>query len=200
MSFSKQKQLNVKVKLGFFVLLPLMVIILLSYFVILPSANKIVVIKQDVEKRRMEIEQKYENRKRMGDITGYFEKVKANIDVLNRPFVNNDQKLEFITSLEDIAVENNVEQRIDLRPQEAVTRDFYEVIPVSITTNGEFKDQFNYLLGLESLDEYININYLQINSASGRSEERGPAGEKNGNRVRFLIKADTFWCDKIKIQ
>jgi Tfp pilus assembly protein PilO len=199
MKFIDFKNINVRIKLGLSIILPVIVVVLLGYFVILPSAVKIINIKADIESKRAEIEEKYKDRKRLGSIAEHLEKIRAEIELLDQPFVNNSQNLEFITSLENVANDNNVEQSIDLMTEEADEREDYDRIPIRISTKGKFKDQMNYLLAIESLNEYLNIDYLKISSISKNMDRDSDKTEMiEDGKVQLLIRADTFWCDKIK--
>ncbi len=189
------KNISVKIKLGLFITLFIIITLLLSYFVIIPSATKIVNIKNDIKAKRTTIEKKYEDRKKIGNVGKHIKEIKTNIQLLDKPFVNNNQKLEFITTLEGLATKNNVEQTIDLMTSEISDKNFYKIIPTRISVKGKFEDIFNYSLGIESLNEYLNVQYLKISSIS----ETGTREEER-KKVKLLIKADTFWCDPIKIK
>ncbi len=189
------KNISVKIKLGLFITLFIIITLLFSYFVIIPSAIKIVNIKNDIKAKRTTIEKKYEDRKKIGNVDKHIKEIKTNIQLLDKPFVNNNQKLEFITTLESLATKNNVEQSIDLITSEISDKNFYKIIPTRISVKGKFEDIFNYSLGIESLNEYLNVQYLKISSIS----ETGTR-EKERKKVKLLIKADTFWCDPIKIK
>jgi Tfp pilus assembly protein PilO len=198
MNFDFISKISIKSKLIATLVLLVIFTAGIGYFIILPLAADIENIKDGIEAKREEVERKYQQRKQMGDITKKLDNIRSQIDVLNRPFVLNSKNLEFITKLEQIAADSNVEQDLSLLVNKQESKDFYKVIPVEIKTAGDIRSQMEYLAKLESLDKYINIDYLIINSSSAgtfKKEEQSDGGQG----VDMLINADTYWADKVEI-
>ena len=167
------------------------------FYVLFPLASSIEKTKADIQTQRMEIEKKYEQRKEFGDVSDKLKEIESQLGILNKPFVLHDRKLEFITELEELANKNNVEQNINLQMEKAQERGFYRMIPLNIKTSAKFENQMDYLSGLETLDEYVNIYFLTLDSGQADSFE-AETGEKEGaDRIEMLIRANTFWAEEV---
>lgn len=166
----------------------------LIYFVILPTIERIQEVNEDIQSQRAEVERKYKQRKKVGELAEQVDTVMSQVSWLNKPFVLDSRKLEFVTSLEQLAAEKGVEQDLELEISDSEEKDFYEVIPITITTSGSFDRQLDYLVGLETLSEYINIRYLKMGSKRLEKE----VSEEEGEEINMLILADTYWAEEIE--
>ena len=181
----------------------IIVLVLLLVFVIglslllLPTVDNIKEMKEDIQARRREVERKYEQRKEFGDISDKLKEIKSQLGLLNKPFVLDSKKLEFITELEKLAQENNVEQNIELKMDNAQKKGFYKSVPLNIRTSGEFKDQMKYLIGLESLEEYVNIHHLTLNSQQEGAFEAEVEEKEDRNQIEMLIRSRTYWAEEV---
>lgn len=161
------------------------------YFVVIPSINDIMRIKTDIEEQRIDLEIKYKKGQSLKKLSEDLKIAAPQISNLDKIFINENNVLEFITAMEKTADNNGVAQNINLLSSKSSIRSGYKKTPLQITTNGKFIKQLNYLIGLESLDYYININSLEMTSSrSGRLFSDGKIGENN---VNMLIFADTYW-------
>jgi len=191
------RKLNARYKIIIIVCLLLAVAGGLAYGVIMPAFDSIQKMKKDIQVRRVEIERKYQQRKVIGDISKKVEKIKSQISLLNDPFVLNNKKLEFITKLEDLAERNRIQQDISLMTEEEKDMGVYKVIPIKILAVGEFQDQLNYLIGLETLKQYINADYLKISSQNRGPFQENSDEQKKPKKVKMLIRANTYWAEGI---
>jgi Tfp pilus assembly protein PilO len=191
MNFNFIQKLTIKNKLLIVAVLLIFLTVGIGYFVILPLASDIKDVKNDIEARRAKVERKYQQRKQMGDVAEKLEKIKSQSEVLNKPFALNTENLEFITKLEEAASGSGAQQDMNILIEEQTPKSFYNIIPIEIKTLGDIQSQMEYLVKLESLNEYINIDYLAINSASGQDNQDG-----DSRKVNMLIHARTYWADK----
>ncbi len=159
------------------------------YFIVIPSINNIMGIRNEIEAQRIDLEIKYKKGQSLKKLSENLKTVTPQIAKLDKIFINKDNVLGFITTMEKIADDNRVSQNINLLSSKSIARNGYKKIPLQITVNGDFIKQLNYLISLEALNYYININSLELTS-SGRSTP-GRQGEKNN--INMLIFADTYW-------
>ncbi|MCG2691067.1 hypothetical protein L6249_03335, partial [Candidatus Parcubacteria bacterium] len=118
------------------------------------------------------------------------------VEKLDRVFINQNQELAFITALEETANKNNINQNINLDLSSGAKNNKYDKIPLKLTTQGNFINQFNYLRDLERLNYYLNIKSLDLSAGGGASAY--PPLDKiidygSGANIKMVILADTYW-------
>jgi Tfp pilus assembly protein PilO len=170
--------------LGFF-----LIILSIIFFVVVPSVRDIVNIKNNIEEQRLELERKYVKGQSLRNLSKKIETVEKRMDEVNNIFVDIDKGLEFITALENLAESKKIIQKINITLDNESGGDEFEKIPIQLYTQGIFKNQMEYLLGIELMDYYININSIEI---SPYSSLLGGA-ENYGGHINLLLSADTFW-------
>ncbi len=161
------------------------------YFVVISSINDIKRFKDEIETQRIDLEIKYKKGQSLKKLSEDLKTVKPLISELDKIFINEDNVLGFITTLEKIAGDNRISQNINLLSSKSFAKNGYKKTPLQITTSGEFIGQLNYLIDLEALDYYININSLELTSSDSPSSV--PGGQAGGKNINMLIFADTYW-------
>jgi ABC-type antimicrobial peptide transport system permease subunit len=169
---------------GFF-----LIVLSIIFFIVIPSVKDIVSIKNNIEEQRNELERRYIKGQGLRDLSEKIESVEERIDDINNIFVDKSKGLEFITALENLADSKNVNQKIDISLDNGEIVNEFEKIPIRLYTQGTFNNQMDYLLGLELMDYYININLIEINPYAPVEK----SGEENENYISLLLLADTFW-------
>ncbi|MBI4812031.1 type 4a pilus biogenesis protein PilO [Candidatus Falkowbacteria bacterium] len=185
------KNLALKRKIIVNAILFLLVVGALTYFIVMPTIKDIKKMRQEIEAQKIDLEKKYLKGQNLKKLSGDLKKIEPEIERLDRVFINQNRALEFITTLEEKATRNNISQKINLaNPQNMKENQLYKKMPLQISTEGEFLNQLNYLINLETLDYYINIKSLELSAAQSR-----PAGSEGnaGGNMSVLISADTYW-------
>ncbi|SRR6056297_1057600 len=163
-----------------------LIISLLIFFVILPSAREIKEVKAEIKNQREEMEKKYLSGINARILSQKAPKVKEKMAEVEKIFIKSEEQLEFVTSLEKIAEDNQVEQTPNIEYGSSKNNDFYKVIPLRISTEGALANQLNYIRDLKSLRYYINIQSIKmkknINNSGSLEEE-----------VSLFIKAQSYW-------
>lgn len=159
-----------------------------AYFVILPQIDNIKNTKNEIERQRVDLEKKYVQGQNLKKITENIKKVEEKIDDMEEIYVRQEEALEFVTSLEDIAEKNSVDQRIELTPAKnnSNPRIGYQKSPLQIAVNGRYQNVLSYLSDLETLDYYVNIDNTNMAKASSNKEPP----ESN---VNLRIQAHIYW-------
>lgn len=210
------KKISVKHKLVILPTLLLIFIVGIMYFAILPLMFDIKETKSEIKDKKKKVEAKHQQRKQIGENAKKVERIKSQSEILNKPFVLNSQNLEFITKLEEVAANSGVRQELDIVTKKKESEDLYTIIPLRIKTKGDVQSQVDYLAQLESLDEVINIDYLQMNSASIASpgteqrkdeggdedrdedEDRDTSVRQRKQKIEMSIQAKTYWADEME--
>lgn len=158
-------------KLVISLLIILLVLFLISIFVIYPSIRKINNIKINVEKLETELEDKYNNARKLRRTMKELEEIKQNVQKYQTITIKKGDELSLITTLENIAKKNNIEQNLDVsffdytvdsknpKGEKPALDQYYEISFLNI---GKYKDLLNYLGDLEELPQYLIIKNLTI--------------------------------------
>ncbi len=140
------------------------------YFVILPTIKDIRKISRAVYLERVDLEKKYLRGQLLRKTIDDFDKIKPDKEKLSSIFITVGEELKFITALEKIATQHNLEQEIKLQQNKNEQTDSYYTLPLSITARGNFIEILKYLKELEKLNYYFNVFSL---SASADSKNQG---------------------------
>lgn len=168
----------------------------LIYFIILPTMKDVEETAAQIKSQRTDLDKKYYKSKNAKQSTKSLKAIEEDVEKLNRVFINQNQELAFITALEEVANKNNINQNINLDLSSGAKNNKYGKIPLRLTTQGNFINQFNYLRDLERLDYYLNIKSLNLSAGGGASAY--PPSDKiinygGGANIGMVILADTYW-------
>jgi Tfp pilus assembly protein PilO len=124
-------------------------------------------------------------------------KVEPYMDLLDSLFIDKNRAIEFLTSLESAAKNNDIKLTISLsEAKEEKSSASFVRTPINISCEGEYGDLFNYLAELEKMNYYININTLSISRSKNPGFRPAIEGEHLAPPKQILtmnIGADTFW-------
>lgn len=191
MEFKKTVKLNLRNKIILSIVIFFIFIFVVIYFVIFPSIRDIRSIRNNIELQRTDLERKYVKGQSLRKLSEKLEKSEEKIHVLDQVFIGKEDGLKFITTIEGIAGKNNINQKINLLPAIATDNGYSQLVPLQLFPQGNFNQLLNYLVGLETLNYYINIKSLDLSSDS-----RAASGEeKSLGNVSLFIAADTYWRD-----
>jgi Tfp pilus assembly protein PilO len=161
------------------------------YFIVLPTIKDIEKMRNEIEMQRVDLEMKYIKGQSLKKLSENLKTIEPQLAKLDKIFIDQDQVLEFVTTLEEIANINGIDQKINLMPEKSVKKNRYKKIPLQIFASGNFFKQLNYLMDLETLNYYININSIELTAGAVRSAAKE---EQDMERdVNMLIFADTYW-------
>jgi len=183
-------KLNTNKKIALNIIIFLVAVFLLLFFLILPTINDIKAIESEITIQMVELEKKYQRGQSLKKLAEHLKMIETQLDKLDQVFIDKEDQLLFITTLENIADASQVTQKINLIAEPEMEKgENYQKLPLQIFTQGDFVSQLKYLINLESLNYYINIKSLELNSApsAGNGQNIG-----QGNINMFII-ADTYW-------
>ena len=166
-----------------------LVILGIIWFIVIPSIRDIKMIRDSIEEQRIGLEKKYIRGQSLKGLSEKIKKVEEKIEDIDNIFVDKDKGLEFIKALEDLAEKNNVIQKINISIDDKVFEDDFKKIPIQLFLQGNLDDQANYLVGLEAMEYYINVDSIDISSVTPGKDEVVNAS----NYISLLISANTYW-------
>lgn len=182
MKIQNFKKINTKNKISIAGFIIAAVITCVIIFVITPGINGIKKIGEDIMQQRIDVENKYKKGQKLNKLTENLKIIEPQIEKMDRMFIDQNDALKFITSLEEMAEKSNVKQKINLMTAQKVPFHSYQKMPLQLSIGGNFIDEINYILNLENSDYLINIKLLEIT-----------AGKAEGGSADMLIFADTYW-------
>lgn len=179
----------------------LIIILSLIYFIVLPTVKEIKAMSSAIEAQREDLEKKYIKGQSLRQLTENLKEIEPKLELLDQIFINKNRELEFITSLENKADNNQINQKINLSPPQATKSQGFQKIGLQLSAAGKFIKQLRYLMDLESLNYYINIKSLELSSSgSGQtapnikhSGQGTLAAENESNNINLSVVADTYW-------
>lgn len=187
--------LTKKIFISFFSLL--LFILFILYFIILPTIKTIKTIGDEIQAQRVDLEKKYIRGQNLKQLSENLKKIEPQLAKLDQIFINQNRELEFITTLEHVASENNIIQKINLGSLQPLSGQIYQKMPLQLSTQGNFMRQINYLATLEALNYYININSLELLSSPAQVvpivQSQENMQDINQSNINMIISADTYW-------
>ncbi|MBU0637110.1 MAG: type 4a pilus biogenesis protein PilO [Patescibacteria group bacterium] len=175
--------LRKKIIINFSVLL--IVIMSLAFFIVMPAMGKIQKINNEIEMQRVYTEKKYVETQKLKQLSNNLNQIKPELNKLDQIFIDANSELEFIITLEKIALANKIDQKININNNQSTKNNGYKKVSLQLLTQGSFINQLNYLLAIESLNSYINVTSVEISSTK--------ANAKNETLLSLLLIADTYW-------
>jgi Tfp pilus assembly protein PilO len=159
------------------------------YFFILPQVQKIKETKNEIESRRFDLERKYIQGQNLKELSENIKTVQEKIPELEKIYIKKEDSLEFITTMENIAEKNGINQKLELNPADEtkIEKGQYIESTLRISLSGHYLNVLSYLKDIETLRYCINIENLEINSSGNRSEE-----ESEGT-INLNIQSKVYW-------
>jgi Tfp pilus assembly protein PilO len=196
------KKLDTKQKIALNILATLIIVLIIIYFVYIPTIENIKEQRLNILNQRMEVEKMYNDSKTLKILKEKLEKIEPQLQLLDNVFINQNRELEFITALESVANKNNVAQKITLNPEIIEADKPYKITPIEFKLTGAFRNLLNYLIDIETLTYYINVSALNIQANSDsavrinspRSESQSPEATSNSSKEMTLkLYTYTYW-------
>ena len=109
--------------------------------------------------------------------------------------LNKQDALMFIDSLEDLAVDNQLEQSINLNNiSELTQKNGPQAIAIELSIRGSLENTINYLAEIEKLDTYINFQQFSIYRTQAQAiPAPGEEIQLADDAIVCQIQANTYW-------
>jgi Tfp pilus assembly protein PilO len=185
MNLNKFKNLNIKTKVQYTIILYIAFISLIAYFYIIPTIDNIKTIKADIFTEKVEQEKKLNRERNYATLGSKLKEIEPQLGMLEKIYINANRKLEFITTLEGAAMKSGIEQKLnlDLKFNSDGT---VKKVPIIIDATGTYEGVISYLTTIETLPYYININSINLNMLSAPDEN-------SSIRYNLHATANTYW-------
>jgi len=183
--------LNLKTKIIISIIIFVISIFSIVFFIVVPSIKDIRKIKNDIKDQQIDLEEKYLKGQSLRRLSTKIKQVEEEIKVLDQVFVDKHNGLDFITALENIANKNNITQKLNLVSPDEIDEDVIIKNNIQLSSKGSFDNIVNYLLDLEALNYYVNINRLEISSSKRDGTDKDQVAAQP--EISAIISADTFW-------
>ena len=177
--------MNVRNKILIFVGIVSAMIGSIIYFIILPTIEDIETISNTVYLERVDLEKKYLRGQLLKKTIEDFEKMKPEQNKLTSICIIENKELDFITALETVAAQRNLDQDLQLQPlQISNGEDGVYPLKLGIKTQGSFINILKYVKDLEKLPYYFNISSVDIIAASKDYQQY--------NAITIMLKGDVY--------
>jgi len=177
-------------KIIFSTSLTLVLTAILLIFVAWPSIQEIRSLNDQIYSQRSELEKLYKKGQLLKQTLKEYEEVKPTTAALERIYIKRGEELNFITTLENIASTNKLEQNIKLGAQDPKKQT--NQLPMQLELKGNLSSFISYLANLEALDYYLNIDTIRL-SGPGRSKSNPNEVLNNETNLSALLLAAAFY-------
>ena len=173
----------------------LLVIVGIIYLIVWPTVRDIKTMSGEIDAQRIDLEKKYIKGQSLKQLTENLKKIEPKLELLDQIFINENRELEFITSLENLANQNGVAQKINLSAPTAAANKNFKKIGLQLFTQEGFSNQLKYLIDLEQLSYYLNINFLELSPAGAGQSQTADAQKITPaeTNLNLYLGADTYW-------
>lgn len=191
MNFSNFKKIGLKNKLITYALIFCIINGLLIYFFVFATIDRIKILRNDILNIKIELENKMTREKNLNDLNQKIKKIEPQLEKINQIFISQNREIEFITTLEGLEKEYNIDQKLNIDFNGMQKGESFSKVPISIDTSGSFSNLMNYLTGLESFPYYLNIENISFQK-TGTANTAQTTDSKNAP-ISMKITGYTYW-------
>lgn len=139
----------------------------IGIIVVWPTVIYIQNLNRDTYELRVYMEKKYESSKNMRISQQKTAKIKEEVQNFPKITFKNTDQLELITTLENLANQNNITQKIDNLNIDPKTN----WLTMSLTTTGLYENSWKYLVDLEKINYFLQIDKFTFSPIFERMEQ-----------------------------
>ena len=134
--------------------------------VIAPTIRQIKDLRRDTYALRTYLEKKLQRSARFHATLRKTAEIKKQAENFSRYLFHRGDELALITTLETLAAKNGVTQKIESSNLDSVSNN---LITLSISTTGGFRNTLTYLTSIERIQYFINLQRLQLTPIFSRA-------------------------------
>jgi len=157
--------INLKRKTCFVLGLTLLFIVLLCFLVIIPQIRTIRNWKKKIDQERTKIEELVARQENLKIYRSDREKIKQDVKNFSSYLVDQNNTLDFVVKLEELASKTKNTQTLQIKEKESQEKDTLSSIPhltFGIELQGDFKNLMDWLVNQENLVFYSEITSINI--------------------------------------
>ena len=140
------------------------IIAAIIFFVLYPYFTKIQTLNINVNDQRIQLAIYEDQRINIDKTRSDLKKIENDINDISLIFVEQENILDFIDTLDFISENNNLVQTINIINLDNIETDNY--LQISVGIDGEWDNIINYLNTLEKLDYYVILDNLNFSKLS----------------------------------
>jgi len=163
-----------------------LLLIALIVLIIIPSLTEIRIINKQVLEERVRLEKLYTKGQLQKNVKIDYEKVKDDLPFLDEVILKESQELQYITAIEHISTEENLEMEISIGESKRAAEQKFSTLEFSFIIKGEWPSIIRWIEKVEELHLYTNIKEVSI---AVRENEN----ENEPRQATLTMSADTFW-------
>jgi preprotein translocase subunit YajC len=178
---------------------------LILFYIIIPTVREIKKLNEYIYQEQKDLEVKFQKMGKIKKIRQNFLKIKPYFPQLNNIYLTEDKKIEFFTILEKTAQKHNLKFDLNLLPIESS-----KIIALQFDLEGEYFDFLKYLIDLEKLDYYININKILIKDVALKTQtedlisfsfldayfQKEKNNKKNFGKIKAILFGEIYQKEK----
>jgi hypothetical protein len=157
------------------------IILAITLIVIRPSVVKISALSQQIKAEQKIFDDLDLKDKKLIEAKKDFKKVEENAQTLENVFWVEGKELDLITTFEDLALRNEINQSVELGDKQNF-RDKYTTMPLHLVLRGTFSNLIKYFIDLEKMDFYVNVDLADVLSLPTSQGE-----------ISVSLTAKTYW-------
>lgn len=150
-----------------------------------PALQEIRLIRTQVYEERVRLEKLYVRGQLQKKVRDNYAKIQDEISFLDNILLKENQELQYITAVEQAAVEQNVGLKINIGESKRAPESPLSTLAVNFELNGRWTDILRTLERLEAIPYYTNIKETSV--AVHEPQPGTPA------TATVSISADTYW-------
>jgi Tfp pilus assembly protein PilO len=184
MNLNNIQEINYKQKLLVLTSIFVLFIFVLFYFLVKPTIADVEKLRFEILAKKIETEKNINKEKNKSILGAKIKKIEPKLQQFDKIFVSINKNLEFITTLEGVVDKHNLDQTIGLNTKNYDDKKAYNVVPVTLSTTGNFKNITSYLNSIESLTYYLKITSLSMTRLESLDTQ---------TNVSLNLTIDTYW-------
>lgn len=154
--------------------------------IIWPSHGRLKELHVAIREQRLELDKIYQQGRSLKIALAQYQEVKPKISVLSNVYVKPGEELQIITTLENLADKQNIQQ--DLKASAGPDSNALS-LPLQLQATGSFNNIIGYLSALEAMDYYLNTTTLRISLASSKLG----ANLDSNSQITALLITNAFY-------
>lgn len=154
--------------------------------VVYPAFQEIRIINEQVHQERVRLEQLYVAGQLRKTVQSNFNKIKGDIGFLSNMMLSENQELDYIAAVEQLADRANLDLSIRIGENKIEAKQRFSSLRFTFDVYGDWEDILVWIDSIESLPYYTNMQEMTV-------AVHGAGEEKNTRTANMTISADTYW-------
>lgn len=167
----KHFDISTKYKMLLVITIALSLIIMIAYFIIIPTITDIIQINQKIMNEKEDLEFKYKKGQYLKKVYQDFRESETERKIILNTMAPKDTILSFITEIEKFSENRNLDPKI-LQPQLPKNAEKDEdAVMLEVHIKGDYIEFLKFLSDLEMMKYYFNISDINISTVESHEGE-----------------------------